>query len=208
MRIHTLSLLFFLLLSPALCFPIFRPPDYFWKRFFQPQLVGRQVAQQNSTVEGNNTNVNGTFSPTNGQDGNGVGYAGTGNDIDTGIHTPSFYYCSLTIRSFTIHTFTTLFHHTPSPPSQLTPPVFLGDDFDIGDGNLTLAPNSSLEIGDRITNINLPLNMSEILAAGISRGFSTNATGGRELTIDIAMRMTISERGGERNVTLGGEGGR
>ncbi|KAH7093020.1 hypothetical protein FB567DRAFT_624349 [Paraphoma chrysanthemicola] len=82
-----------------------------------------------------------------------------------------------------------------------------GDDFDIGDGNTTMGDGNSIEIGDRITNINIPLNMSDILAKGIEQGRAKNGSGGLDMNIDITMRVRIADRDGESvSVLQGGSG--
>lgn len=60
----------------------------------------------------------------------------------------------------------------------------------MGDGN-------RIEIGDRITNINLPLNMSDMIAKGIEQGRATSRDGSLEMNIDISMRLRIAEREGD-----------
>ncbi|KAF1973740.1 hypothetical protein BU23DRAFT_568124 [Bimuria novae-zelandiae CBS 107.79] len=71
-----------------------------------------------------------------------------------------------------------------------------GDDFDIGDGNNTIGDNNSIEIGDRITTINMPLNMSEIM----ERGMSMATADGMEMNVDISVRMRIGNT--SKNGTL------
>ncbi|KAH7356204.1 hypothetical protein BKA66DRAFT_445868 [Pyrenochaeta sp. MPI-SDFR-AT-0127] len=119
------------------------------RSMFQP--VARQVGDG---VTGNQTNSNGSTGSTGLGDGNSVGFAGTGNDIDT------------------------------------------GDDFDIGDGNTTMGDGNRIEIGDRITNINLPLNMSDIIAKGIEQGRGTAGDGSLDMKIDISLRVRIADGDG------------
>jgi hypothetical protein len=119
-------------------------------------LASRQVGDG---VSGNQTGDNGTTGGTGLGDGNGVGFAGTGNDIDTGTVYP------------------------PLSRNFLTDDV--GDDFDIGDGNITMGDGNTFEIGDRITNINIPLVM--LGGAGTSDG----KNGSREMQVDIRMRLKV-----------------
>ena len=60
----------------------------------------------------------------------------------------------------------------------------------MGDGN-------TIEIGDRITNINIPLNISDAIAEGLGQSMATKEDGGMEMNIDISMRVRI-EHGSAR----------
>lgn len=82
--------------------------------------------------------------------------------------------------------------------------MLLGDDFDIGDGNNTIGDGNIIEIGDRITNINLPLNISDMIASGIKGGLSSNASGNMEININVSMSMTITDGGRNTNVSVNG----
>ncbi|KAH8600112.1 hypothetical protein B0O99DRAFT_590516 [Bisporella sp. PMI_857] len=156
-----ISLLLFILLVPALAFPI-APGDH-PITIIIPQIQKRQVGQG---VTGNQTGNSGSTGGTGLGDGNGVGFAGTGNDIDT------------------------------------------GDDFDIGDGNNTIGDGNSIEIGDRITNINLPLNMSDMIASGIKGGLSGNANGNMEININISMSIKSTDGARNATVSVNGEKGK
>jgi hypothetical protein len=75
--------------------------------------------------------------------------------------------------------------------------AFPGDDFDIGDGNTTMSNGNRIEFGDRITNINTPLNRSDIIARGIDQARSKNREGGLDMNIDNSMRVRIAEQEGD-----------
>lgn len=95
----------------------------------------------------------------------------------------------------------------PKAPTRVLPHAPLGDDFDIGDGNTTMGDGNRIEIGDRITNINIPLNMSDVLAKGIEQGRARNGTGGLDMNIDITMRVRIADGDGESVRVLDGRSG-
>ncbi|KAF1952586.1 hypothetical protein CC80DRAFT_508042 [Byssothecium circinans] len=78
-----------------------------------------------------------------------------------------------------------------------------GDDFDIGDGNNTIGDNNTIEIGDRITTINVPLNMSDIM----DRGMTMADRNGVDMSIDISVRMKIADAKGKNGtITLTKDG--
>lgn len=83
MLARIISLLLFTHLSVTLSFLI--SPGNNPIKITIPQLSRRQVGQG---VNGNQTGNSGSVSETGIGDGNGVGFAGTGNDIDTGKPSP------------------------------------------------------------------------------------------------------------------------
>jgi hypothetical protein len=144
-------------------------------------------------VNGNQTGINESTDGTGLGDGNGVGFVGTGNDTDTGKfdHLHPLHLSSL---------------------SPLTGPLLLlskpwsriSSYASPGDGNTTMGSRNKIEIGDRITNINIPLNMSDIIAKGIDQARSKNGEGGLDMNIDISMRVRTAEQEGDNVRVLDG----
>ncbi|KAF2685172.1 hypothetical protein K458DRAFT_403401 [Lentithecium fluviatile CBS 122367] len=76
-----------------------------------------------------------------------------------------------------------------------------GDDFDIGDGNNTIGNNNTIEIGDRITTINMPLNISDMM----ERGMLMASSDGVDMSVDISVRMRIGNVSGNGTFRAGGK---
>ncbi|PSN60340.1 hypothetical protein BS50DRAFT_593789 [Corynespora cassiicola Philippines] len=165
MHINVLSIL--LLATTVTSFPLSLHSLSAYAARHKFSLAARQVGDG---VTGNQTASNGSTGGTGIGDDNGVGFAGTGNDIDTGESTST---------QFTI---------THANLRQ-----FQGDDFDIGDGNTTMGDGNHIEVGDRITTINIPLNMSEMIAQGVEQSRSRSGNGGLDMNIDISMRIRIAD---------------
>ncbi|KAK1673548.1 hypothetical protein BDP55DRAFT_633830 [Colletotrichum godetiae] len=138
-----------------------------------PTISPRQVG---NGVNGNQTGNSGSISSGGIGDGNGVGFAGTGNDIDTGK--------DLSDNRF------------PSGRLLLTFSVSTGDDFDIGDGNNTIGDGNTIEIGDRITevtNINVGSGNLSDIGIGSGKGARNSTGNATEMSININLRVMVED---------------
>lgn len=187
-----------------------------WANILSPTtttLGARQVGNApNAPTSGNVTGTTGTVAPSGTiGDGNGVGNAGVGNDIDTGMCSQKNSFSALSLTS----QWSVLYLHE-SVQCWL---VFeakhrrheTGDDFDIGDGNNTIGDNNTIQIGDRIYNINLApgstANLTSIVLGKRSVGRSVSVDGSEQTfpvdsLLDLRLSIRMAEDGGSVAVSV------